>query len=254
MQGLLCYVSWMHAVLSQLLLLLLATQVTSFQALVAALQHPAITGDVKTVSSMLQTCKSWRTALQQCKAGNLTVSLPTRGAAAAAPPSNVQSTQQIACFAGWLPQHAGLISGISLQEPRGEYEQRAAYCDIAEQLLVLSLKEAAAYGRPAAAAAAAAAELQLASFASNIIRSPALLHALPAAALTQLVLSHSGSWRDGFNYNSGGFTAGLARLTALRELQLHRGWMGVGDPCLAAIGQLTNLTRVTLDISTAWVL
>jgi hypothetical protein len=194
---------------------------------------------------MLQTCRSWRTALQQCKAGNLTVRLPNI-AGAAAEPSSVQSVRSVACFAGWLPQHAGLISGIRLLEPLGGYEQWPAYCDIAEQLLVFSLKEAAAYGRPLAAA-----ELQLATFESTSMRSPALLHALPAAALTQLVLTHTESWRAGLHFNSSSFTAGLARLTALRELELYRGAAEeVRDPCLAAIGQLTNLSRVFLDINT----
>jgi hypothetical protein len=169
----------------------------------AALQHPAIIGDLKTACSLLQTCKSWRTALQQCQAGHLKITLPPDVAEA----SSVQNTQQFARFAGWLLPHAGLVAGISLQTPSGEAQQRAAFCDTAEQLLVLAFRGAAAHGRPAttnaaggaaaAAAAAAAAPLQLSTFKSRVMRSPELLQALPAAALTQLVLTYSNSWQTG---------------------------------------------------------
>jgi hypothetical protein len=80
------------------------------------------------------------------------------------------------------------------------------------------------------------------------MRSPALLHALPAAALTQLVLRRTDSWQAGLNFNSRAFAQGLGRLTALRQLQLD--CEDVGDACLAAIGQLTQLTKASLEITT----
>jgi hypothetical protein len=223
----------------------------------AALQHPAITGDVKTVCSLLRTCKSWRAALQQCQAGHLNITMPPATAAE----SSVQSTQQFARFAGWLPAHAGLVASISMQGASGQSEQRAAFHDTAEQLLVFGLRQAAADGRPTAtsaaggaAAAAAAPPLQLRSFKSSVLRSPALLHALPAAALTRLELTRTDSWHAG-HHNANAFAKGLARLTALRELELndsdaHSTY--VGDACLAAISQLTQLTKASLDASTGY--
>jgi hypothetical protein len=173
----------------------------------------------------------------------------------AAEASSVQNTQQFARFAGWLPRHAGLVAGISLQTPSGEPQQRAAFCDTAEQLLVLAMREAAAHGRPTTTSAAAAAPLQLSSFKSRVMRSPELLQALPAAALTQLVLTYSNSWQTGLNFHTSGFAKQLARLTALRELQLSYPdvhYARVGDVCLAAIGQLTQLTKANLDASTGY--
>jgi hypothetical protein len=101
-----------------------------------ALQHPAITGDFKTVCSLLQTCKSWRTTLQQCQAGHRNITMPPGTTAA----SSIRRTQKIARFAAWLALHAGLVASINLQEPTPGLQQQAAYCDTAEQLLVFGLK------------------------------------------------------------------------------------------------------------------
>jgi hypothetical protein len=131
--------------------------------------------------------------------------------------------------------------------------ERDAYCDVAQQLLVHSLQEAAA--RPsassssaAAAAAAAAADshavLQLRSFSTDFIRSPALLHALPAAALTQLSLQYNFAWRKDLNLNSSSITNALAQLYSLRSLTLKG---EVGSACLAGVAKLAHLTYLDID-------
>jgi hypothetical protein len=129
------------------------------------------------------------------------------------------------------------------------------YCDAAEQLLVFAIE--AACRPPAAAAAAAVASataplLNLRSFSTNYVKSPALLHALPTAALTQLQLRHCHAWRYGLGYDSSGIVSGLARLTRLHDLSL-RG-MPVSAACLAAVGGLPHLTKLRLQVDDAEIL
>jgi hypothetical protein len=133
-------------------------------------------------------------------------------------------------------------------------EDGVAYCDIVDHLLVSSFQQlavagaaahpAATAGAAAVAAAAAPAALQLRSFSTDIIRSPALLRALPAAALTRLDLQHSGCWRSDLDLNSSSITAALAQLGGLRSLSLVG---SVGPACVAAVGQLAQLTHLNID-------
>ena len=46
--------------------------------------------------------------------------------------------------------------------------------------------------------------MQLRSFGTECIRTPAQLRALPAAALTRLGLHHCSAWRSGLDLNSDG--------------------------------------------------
>jgi hypothetical protein len=123
------------------------------------------------------------------------------------PGSNLKSIQQLSLFCSWLRKQGGLVQEVRVSHLYIEstpWPEQDAYCDVAEQLLVLSLQEAAA--RPStsssSSAAAAHAVLQLRSFSTDFVRSPALLHALPAAALTQLSLQHTCRWRKGLDLNS----------------------------------------------------
>jgi hypothetical protein len=133
--------------------------------------------------------------------------------------------------------------------------EQNAFCNVAEQLLVLSLQEAAArpLSSPSATAAAAAAApaphdvLQSRRFSTNFIRSAALLHALPAAALTQLRLQSTNAWRSDLNVNSSSIVHALAQLSSLRSLTLKDHL--VGNACLAEVGKLAQLTY--LDIGDA---
>jgi hypothetical protein len=222
-----------------------------FQALQVLIQHSDVGSDAKAVCSLLQTCRSWRGALQQCSAGKLCASMGSAHA------GHWDSIQQLSLFCSWLQQQAGLVQEICVAHPYSDsIPEQDAYCDAAEQLLMLSLQEAAgrratppsssssaaAAGSPAAAAAPAA--LQLRSFSTNFMRSPALLRALPAAALTQLTLERTGAWRTGLDLNSSSVAQALAQLSSLRSLTLQG---EVGNACLAEVGKLAHLTYLQIN-------
>jgi anti-anti-sigma regulatory factor len=215
-------------------------QIASAGALSVAFQHPAITGDVKTVRNLLQTCKAWQAALQQCSAGHLNIKIVIS-------PSTF-TRQALAHFAGWLPKHSGLVGELyvfcrRINEPKYVF---AIECAAAEQILALSIQHAA----NRAAAPEAAPLLRLRSSTIRDLYSPALLQALPAAALTKLVLRYSRKdWPAHLSLNSSHITQGLQRLTGLQELHLecseqHGSW--VQDACLGAVGQLTQLTQLQM--------
>jgi hypothetical protein len=200
---------------------------------------------------LLQACRSWRAALQQCSAGNLCVCIGSTGGAG----QEWKSIQQLSRFCSWLRKQAGLVQEISVACPIFSNDaEEDAYCDAAEQLLVASLQEAAA--RPLASSAAAAAAtaptaaaahavLQLRSFSTKFIRSPALLHALPAAALTQLSLQQdTHPWRKDLSLNRSSIAHALAQLSSLRSLTLKA---EVGNACLTAVGKLVQLTHLDID-------
>jgi hypothetical protein len=215
-------------------------QIASAGALSIAFQHPAITGDVKTVRNLLQTCKAWQAALQQCSAGHLSIKIVMT-------PSTF-TRQALSHFAGWLPKHSGLVGELyvfcrRINDPKYVF---AIECAAAEQMLALSIQHAA----NKAAAPEAAPLLRLRSSTIRDLYSPALLLALPAAALTKLVLRYSREdWPAHLSLNSSHITQGLQRLTNLQELHLEcsekRGsW--VQDACLGAVGQLTQLTKLQM--------
>jgi hypothetical protein len=203
------------------------------------MQHPDISSDAKAVCSLLQTCRSWRAALQQCSAGNLCVYIGSAWTG-----EQWQGIQQLSLFCGWLHNQAGLVQEIRLSHPYFDSQrEQDAYCDVAAQLLVHSLQEAAA-GPSTAAAAEARAVLKLRSFSTESVRSPALLHALPAAALTQLSLQYNFAWRKDLNLNSSSITNALAQLYSLRSLTLKG---EVGSACLAGVAKLAHLTYLDID-------
>jgi hypothetical protein len=214
-----------------------AMQVASAGALSIALQHPAITGNFRTVCSLLRTCKAWQAALQQCTAGHLSINT------AFAP--SLHKPLALSRFAVWLPKHSGLVGQLLLGRERNS-KQTADEFAAAEQILALSIQHAA----NRAAAPEAAPLLRLRSITINFVCSPALLQALPAAALTKLVLSYSrNDWPAHLNLNSSNITQGLQRLTGLQELHLQcseqcGNW--VQNACLAAVGQLTQLTKLQM--------
>jgi hypothetical protein len=214
-------------------------QEISLQGLHAALQHPSISDDVQTVCRLLQTCKTWRTALQQCAAGNLRIH---RGSPR--PEQDMESMQDLALFCSWLKQHAGLVGSVNFQGPNtGIFRTRGrdAYCDAAEQLLALGLQEAAA-AAPAAVTPMRN-PLQLRSCSISCVRSPALLLALPMS-VTRLDLQYSEAWRSGLCFDSSSIAAAVAQLSQLRSLDLSG---NMGNACLAAVGQLAHLTDLDIN-------
>jgi hypothetical protein len=214
-------------------------QVASAGALSIAFEHPAITGNLRTVCSLLQTCKAWQAVLQQCSAGHLSINPMTC--------LSLHKLSGLSCFAAWLPKHSGLVGELHVCHLLGSMFRRTAdECVAAEQILALSIQHAA----NRAAAPEAAPLLRLRSVTLTSLRSAALLQALPAAALTKLVVRYSQmDWAVHLSLNSCNVTQGLQRLTNVQELHLTASkqlgsW--VQDACLAAVGQLTQLTQLQM--------
>jgi hypothetical protein len=186
---------------------------------------------------LLRTCKAWQAALQQCSAGHLSINT------AFAP--SLHKPLALSRFAVWLPKHSGLVGQLVFGRERN-FKQTADEFAAAEQILALSIQHAA----HRAAAPEAAPLLRLRSITINFLCSPALLQALPAAALTKLVLSYSrNDWPAHLPLNSSNITQGLQRLIGLQELHLtcseqQGSW--VQNACLAAVGQLTQLTKLQM--------
>jgi hypothetical protein len=230
-----------------LLLVTALHTVAFFQALQVLMQHSDISSDARAVCSLLQTCRSWRAALQQCSAGNLCVYI-----GGAWTGEQWQGIHKLSLFCGWLHSQAGLVQEIRLSHPYFDSQrEQDAYCDVAAQLLVHSLQETAA--RPSIASAAASAlsatayaraVLKLRSFSASFIRSSALLHALPAAALTQLSLQHTSAWRKDLDLNSSSIATALAQLHGLRSLTLKG---AIGSACLAGVRKMAHLTHLDID-------
>jgi hypothetical protein len=180
--------------------------------------------------------------MQQCTAGNLDIRICSTYAE-----QQMTSMQKLARFCSWLKQHAGLVGSISFIDANmgwGYGELNEACREAAEQLLALALQEAAAAAAAPPEAALIRTALQLRSCSISCVCSSALPLALPAS-VTHLDLSHSTrAWRSGLCLDSSSITAAVAQLSQLRSLNLTG---GVGNACLAAVGQLGHLTR--LDIS-----
>jgi hypothetical protein len=215
-----------------------AMQIASAGALSIAFQHPAITGNIRTVCSLLRTCKAWQAALQQSSAGHLSIHTTIS--------PSLHKRLALSRLAGWLPKHSGLVGELAVGVVRFPVPD-ADECAAAEQILALSIQHAA----NRAAALEAASLLRLRSIFMRSLHSPALLQALPAAALTKLMLWYSREeWSAHLSLNSSNITQGLQRLTSLQELDLDSseplGSWTARTACLAAVGQLTQLTKLQL--------
>jgi hypothetical protein len=162
---------------------------------------------------------------------------------------------KVALFCSWLKHHAGLVGAIIFMPYMGfvHTADDHAYYEAADKLLTLGLQDAAgaaatlavaAATTPAAAAVAAAAathaNLQLRIFRTRYVGSAAQLLALPAASLTHLDLVHNREC-SGLGLDHSSISAALGQLSNFRSLEL-RG--AVGNACLAAVGQLAQLTHL----------
>jgi hypothetical protein len=212
-------------------------------ALSVALNHPELSTTPQILCAAACTCRSWREAVQQCRACNTVIKIGPN-----------TPLLQLSSFAKWLPQHAALVKSIELlgiDLPYDESEvhpamERDCYISIAQQLLLPALqlaasKTAAAQGtqqlvtyQPAAAAAAAAPggtdiplsgpppqqqqqqAWRVASFRSAWPNALGMLAALPAHSLTQLHLTLD----EDAPPSSVALAAALARLSSLEQLQL----------------------------------
>jgi hypothetical protein len=137
-------------------LLLQETAGNMLEGLHVALEHPAVSTDPHLLCTAAIVSKSWRQAVQQCRACNTTVLID-----AAAPMARLQS------FAQWLARHAGLVKSLSMERSwkYGSIDglPYKAHEAAAQELLQLSIHAVGAPPAdstppsPAAAAAAATA-------------------------------------------------------------------------------------------------
>lgn len=223
-----------------------ALQVTSFQALCTALQHPAVTADPQTVCCVLQTCRSWRAAVQQAAAGTTIIDL-----------HSLHSIAKLSQFAAWIPRHAGMLAELFLTVPQSGCEGLSAesYATAAEQVLLLALQNTAAAAgahavfpaSPASPRPAVLQPLRLRVFSTDFLSGPGLLAALPAATLTSLGVKHMQGYPSA---NSTAISHALAGLTALRHLTLENYNCEHGKlagNCLQAVAKLACLTSLRLS-------
>jgi hypothetical protein len=233
---------------------------SALQALVVALEHPALSAEPKVMCAAARVCKAWRQAVQQCSACNMHVAVQLEA-----------SLEHLSSFARWLPKHAQLLRSLSahihdfLLPSTIHQMPRDTYLEVAQMMLQPAMQLAGAW--PAAAVqqlldAAAANQLpdlaralqqeqqqhrqrlRLASFRSNWLCTPAVLAALPAHSLTHLEISPI---YKHLNYKVDGprLTAALQQLSSLQKLHLS-GNVGPRDPpffssCLPSIPHLPQL-------------
>jgi hypothetical protein len=189
-------------------------------ALSAAISHPAVAADPLILCNIARVCKTWREAVQQCSTCSTVVDISTRGL--------LPLLGYLNSLAAWLqvPGHARLMDSLSVQikgkiaaSTSGDYSMsdQRVLLDTAQQLLQLSLQNAAAAAAPGAtstAVAATAGALRLSSFSGNYLSSPVVLAALPASTLTKLCISLQ------LPINGITMAAALAQLTSLRDMCL----------------------------------
>ncbi|KAF6257928.1 hypothetical protein COO60DRAFT_1168827 [Scenedesmus sp. NREL 46B-D3] len=217
-------------------------QVTSFQALCTALQHPALTADPQTVCCLLQTCRSWRAAVQQAAAGTTVIDL-----------RSLHSIAKLSQFAAWIPRHAGMLAEVSLTLPQTEDDGLSTqhYATAAEQIILLALQNVAAAAASAAAGssgtpAAVPQLLRLQVFCTDFLSGAGLLAFLPAATLTKLSVKYMGGYPSA---NSPAISQALAGLTSLKELSLQHYYaepIRLSGRCLQAVSQLSCLSALCI--------
>jgi hypothetical protein len=233
-------------------------------ALSSAVHHPALSADPHILCTVAKVCKDWRGAVQQSGACNTFVDLILSSH------KHGIALPKVASFASWLPKHAPLVKSVTIT-PAATVPSSSSgltwqeFNEAAMQLLQLAMQLAAAapataappevpeQAVPASSTAAAISQpqpqqqpgLRMASFSSSAPGAASMLAVLPPS-LTQLDLD----LRSSRMLNSGAMAAALARLSSLRELSLVDASTEVFSKaprsCLAAIAQLSQLTRLKL--------
>jgi hypothetical protein len=173
------------------------------------------------------------------------------------------SLLQLASFADWLPEHAGLIRSLSITTSRSpsdttaveglqaEVHYRAAHKLLQQAMQLATAAPVAAVVPNDQTPSQHQQGLQLVSFSSTCLAQPGalgVLAALPAHSITQLSLDVCGKAVD-----AAAFSAALTRLHALQQLHLVRQMTftvstlpTIGN-CLGGISQLTQLTSLWLE-------
>jgi hypothetical protein len=200
--------------------------------------------------SMLQTCRSWRHAVQHAAAGTTVINC-----------SSLHSIAKLSQFAAWISKHAGMLAEIHLTTPRADIDGlcKRDYATAAEQIISLALQTSAAAAAASAVAAALVAAapaaaasapqpLRLRKLSTDFLSGPGLLTGLPAATLIKLCISGF----DGFpSINSAAILQALAGLTGLQELSIEKydsdSAALLSQGCLQAVAQLIALGKLTLQ-------
>lgn len=218
-------------------------------ALSVALQHPAISFDPNNICKLLQTCKSWKAAVQQSSAGLTEINLSCDFQSVERP------LQVMTSLSAWLPKCLGLVRRLNISTTRNSTwdpnAESAAVLAAAEALLAFSLQAEVHQLLQGGATAAAAMgvhlepqlrrRLQLQQYSSNTLTSLRVISALPAATLTRLALSELDS--------SSALTA-LSRFTALQQLDLEcNAAFEIELPNISMMQCLTELRLDQFDLS-----
>lgn len=205
---------------------MLALQDLSLEVLAVVLQHAAVAANQRIVCTLLQVCKAWRAAVQQSASGLLSVQYVWKG--------SIGQLPKLLGFAGWLANHMGMVSQLSIYHQGLSSTNRAdaaALMESAKQILPFGVQTAAA-----AAASGLGALQHLHTYISSIPATAGLLAALPAATLTQLEL----------RIDSISCPVTLSMLSNLQRLCLTPLRAQTTNSCLQEIGRLQQLLHLEM--------
>lgn len=199
------------------------------KGLSVALHHTAVAADQRSVCTLLQVSKAWKTAVQQSAASKTDIRY-TRNVSA-------MNLSMITGFAGWIAKHPGLIGKLDVQLLRSastETQEAAALLEAANKLVDFGLQVAAA-----SASWMSSAPLRLISYTTSASLTEGSLAALPAATLTKLKL---------LKLTSSRWSLSLEKLSNLRAM--HVCLRGVGTDAatsfLQGVGRLPQLTQLRI--------
>lgn len=81
------------------------------EALQLTLEQQSITLDQQAVCNLLQACKAWRAAVQQCKSGQVGISVKADGSELL---KHNRWLQRLAAATSWLSKHVGLMGSLTM--------------------------------------------------------------------------------------------------------------------------------------------
>jgi hypothetical protein len=208
------------------------------------LQHPAVSTNPRLLCALMQSCKAWQQAAQQCGTSNTAVTL-----------SYNAPLPQLHGFAEWLVKHAPLVRSISahinvMSTADGALIHGLPWATHITE--VYQLRKATLQSATAGCCTATQVQqcqqgqsLHLESYSSNYVYEPGMLTSLPAHSLTHLNFQITCGSVD----NEGIISAALAHLTSLRRLQLSCAVDGkvISGSCLDGMTHLTRLASLTLQ-------
>lgn len=102
------------------------------KGLSVALHHTAVAADQRSVCTLLQVSKAWKTAVQQSAASKTDIRY-TRNVSAI-------NLSMITGFAGWIAKHPGLIGKLDVQQLLQRHRRQQLFWKLPTSLWLLAYK------------------------------------------------------------------------------------------------------------------